>query len=96
MTISVIPLCGRKVHSKYIDRDRRDLMVIPDAAAAYVYEAVNKISPRFAQFLLDVSQTTPVSVTRNFLIRETTKLTILAEQLVEKIKSIWTKVRGYY
>lgn len=33
---------------------------------------------------------------RNFLIRETTRLTILAEQLMEKIKNLWyTKVLGY-
>lgn len=33
---------------------------------------------------------------RNFLIRETTKLSILAEQLMEKIKNLWyTKVLGY-
>lgn len=50
------------MHSKsIIDRDRRDWLVIPDAAAAYIYEAVNKVSPRAGQFLLDVSQTTVVS-----------------------------------
>lgn len=33
---------------------------------------------------------------RNFLIKETTKLSILAEQLMEKIKNLWyTKVLGY-
>jgi len=51
-----------EVHSKsIIDRERRDWLVIPDAAAAYIYEAVNKVSPRAGQFLLDVSQTTVVS-----------------------------------
>lgn len=33
---------------------------------------------------------------RTFLIRETTKLSLLAEQLMEKIKNLWyTKVLGY-
>ncbi|XP_031408190.1 apovitellenin-1 [Meleagris gallopavo] len=86
-----------EVHSKSIfERDRRDWLVIPDAVAAYIYEAVNKMSPRAGQFLVDISQTTVVSGTRNFLIRETARLTILAEQLMEKIKNLWyTKVQGY-
>lgn len=54
-----------EVHSKSIfERDRRDWLVIPDAVAAYIYEAVNKMSPRAGQFLVDVSQTTVVSGTR--------------------------------
>ncbi|KAK2540929.1 hypothetical protein Q9233_000982 [Columba guinea] len=86
-----------EVHSKAIfEKDRRDWMVIPDAIAAYIHEAVNKVSPRVAQLLVDAAQTQPVVVTRNFLIKETTKLSILAEQLMEKIKNLWyTKVLGY-
>ncbi|NP_990814.2 apovitellenin-1 isoform X1 [Gallus gallus] len=100
LVIAVILLLSTtvpEVHSKsIIDRERRDWLVIPDAAAAYIYEAVNKVSPRAGQFLLDVSQTTVVSGIRNFLINETARLTKLAEQLMEKIKNLcYTKVLGY-
>nr|P79886.1 RecName: Full=Apovitellenin-1; AltName: Full=Apo-VLDL-II; Short=Apo-II; AltName: Full=Apovitellenin I; AltName: Full=Very low density lipoprotein II; Flags: Precursor [Coturnix japonica]AAB37468.1 very-low-density apolipoprotein II [Coturnix coturnix] len=85
-----------EVHSRSLsDRGRRDWMVYPDALASYIYEAVNTVSPRAAQFLLDVSQTTVVSGARNLLIRETTKITILVEQMVEKIRSIWNGKLGY-
>ncbi|OXB83345.1 UNVERIFIED_CONTAM: hypothetical protein H355_001782, partial [Colinus virginianus] len=86
-----------EVHSKSIfERDRRDWMVIPDAVGGYIYEVVNKVSPRAGQFLMDVSQTTVVAGTRSFLIRETARLTLLMEQLMEKIKNLWyTKVSGY-
>ncbi|OXB62558.1 hypothetical protein ASZ78_014504 [Callipepla squamata] len=86
-----------EVHSKSIfERDRRDWMVIPDAVGGYIYEVVNKVSPRAGQFLVDVSQTTVVAGTRSFLIRETARLTLLMEQLMEKIKNLWyTKVAGY-
>ncbi|KAM9277888.1 apovitellenin-1-like [Cariama cristata] len=86
-----------EVHSKSIfEKERRDWLVIPDAIAAYIYECVNKVSPKVGQFLVDASQTPAVVVTRNFLIRETTKLSILAEQIIEKIKNMWyTKVLGY-
>ncbi|KFV81476.1 Apovitellenin-1 [Struthio camelus australis] len=87
-----------EAHSKSIfERDsRRDWLVIPDAIAAYIYETVNKMSPKVGQFLVDAAQTPVIVGTRNFLIRETSKLSILAEQLMEKIKTLWyTKVLGY-
>ncbi|NXY87157.1 APOV1 protein, partial [Alcedo cyanopectus] len=86
-----------EVHSKFtFDRDRRDWMVIPDAIAAYIYEIVNKLSPKVGQFLVDAAQTPVIVVPRNFLIRETTKLSIQAEQIIEKIKNMWnTKFLGY-
>ncbi|KFV43063.1 Apovitellenin-1 [Tyto alba] len=86
-----------EVHSKSIfEKDRRDWLVVPDAIAAYIYETVNKVSPKVGQFLVDAAQTPAVVATRNFLIRETAKLTILAEQLMEKIKNLWyTRVLGY-
>ncbi|NXK95689.1 APOV1 protein, partial [Formicarius rufipectus] len=86
-----------EVHSKSIfEKDRRDWLVIPDAVASYIYEAVKKVSPRAGQFLADAAQTPAVVTTRNFLIRETTKLSIMAEQLIEKIKNLWyTRVLGY-
>ncbi|XP_005239358.1 apovitellenin-1 [Falco biarmicus] len=100
LVIVLILLLGTtlpEVHSKSIfEKDRRDWLVIPDAIAAYIYETVNKMSPKVGQFLADAAQTPVVVVTRNFLIRETTKLSILAEQLMEKIKNLWyTKVLGY-
>lgn len=39
-------------------------MVIPDAIAAYIYESVNKISPKAGQFLMDAVQTPVVTSTR--------------------------------
>ncbi|NXI60009.1 APOV1 protein, partial [Chloroceryle aenea] len=100
LVIALILLLGTtlpEVHSKSIfERDRRDWLVIPDAIAAYIYEIVNKMSPKVGQFLVDAAQTPAIVVPRNFLIRETTKLSILAEQLIEKIKTLWyTKVLGY-
>lgn len=54
-----------EVHSKSIfERDRRDWLVIPDAIAAYIYETVNKMSPKVGQFLVDAAQTPVVVVTR--------------------------------
>ncbi|XP_069723954.1 apovitellenin-1 [Phaenicophaeus curvirostris] len=86
-----------EVQSKYVsEKDRRDWLVVPDAIAAYIYEAVNKVSPKVGQYLADAAQTPVVVGTRNFLIRETTKISIMAEQLMEKIKNLWyTKVLGY-
>ncbi|XP_071428334.1 apovitellenin-1-like [Pithys albifrons albifrons] len=86
-----------EVHSKSIfEKDRRDWLVIPDAVASYVYEAVSKVSPRAAQSLADAAQIPAVVATRNFLIRETTKITIMVEQMFEKIKNLWyTRVLGY-
>ncbi|KAM6140061.1 apovitellenin-1 [Pterocles gutturalis] len=100
LVIALILLLGTtlpEVHSKSVfERDRRDWLVIPDAIAAYIYETVNKMSPRVGQFLVDAAQTPVIAGTRNFLIRETTKLSILAEQLMEKIKNLWyTRVLGY-
>ncbi|NXC16365.1 APOV1 protein, partial [Corythaeola cristata] len=86
-----------EVHSRsFIDKERRDWFAIPDAIAAYIYETVNKISPKVGQLLVDASQIPAVVVTRNFFIRETTKISILAEQLVEKMKNLWnTRILCY-
>ncbi|XP_051487192.1 apovitellenin-1 [Apus apus] len=100
LVIALILLLGTtlpEVHSKSVfEKERRDWLVVPDAIASYIYEAVNKMSPKAGQFLVDAAQTPVIVGTRNFLIRETTKLSILAEQLMEKIKNLWyTKVLGY-
>ncbi|NXU75421.1 APOV1 protein, partial [Oreotrochilus melanogaster] len=100
LMIALILLLGTtfpEVHSKSMfEKDRRDWLVIPDAIASYIYETVNKMSPKVGQFLADAAQTPVVVGSRNFLIRETTKLSILAEQLMEKIKKLWySRVQGY-
>ncbi|KAM9389727.1 apovitellenin-1 [Phaethornis superciliosus] len=100
LMIALILLLGTtfpEVHSKSVfEKDRRDWLVIPDAIASYIYENVNKMSPKVGQFLADAAQTPVVVGSRNFLIRETTKLSILAEQLMEKIKKLWySRVQGY-
>ncbi|NWX19405.1 APOV1 protein, partial [Aegotheles bennettii] len=100
LVIALILLLGTtlpEVHSKSLSENgRRDWLVIPDAIATYIYESVNKMSPKVGQYLADAAQIPVVVVTRNFLIRETTKLSILAEQLMEKIKNLcYTKVVGY-
>ncbi|NXF34403.1 APOV1 protein, partial [Nyctibius bracteatus] len=86
-----------EVHSKSIfEKDRRDWLVIPDTIAAYIYEGVNKVFPKAGQFLADAAQTPLVAGTRNFLIKETTKISILVEHVIEKIKNLWnTRVLGY-
>ncbi|KFP07672.1 apovitellenin-1 [Calypte anna] len=100
LMIALILLLGTtfpEVHSKSVfEKDRRDWLVIPDAIAFYIYEAVNKMSPKVGQFLADAAQTPVVVGSRNFLIKETTKLSIMAEQLMEKIKKLWySRVQGY-
>ncbi|NXX74325.1 APOV1 protein, partial [Urocolius indicus] len=79
-----------EVHSKFtFEKERRDWLVIPDAIATYIYESVSKVAPKVGQVLADAAHTPPVVVTRNFLIRETAKITIMAEQLFEKLKNLW-------
>lgn len=57
-----------------------------------VIAAADRDCPHVFLYLI----TYPVVSRRNFLLRETTKLSILAEQLIEKIKNLWyTKVLGY-
>ncbi|NXI38988.1 APOV1 protein, partial [Galbula dea] len=93
LVIALILLLGTtlpEVHSKSVfEKDRRDWLVYPDAVAAYIYEVVNDIYPKAAQFLADVAQIQVIVTTRNFLIRETAKLSILAEKVAEKIKNMW-------
>ncbi|KFP29755.1 Apovitellenin-1 [Colius striatus] len=81
-----------EVHSKFTsDKDRRDWLVTVDAIAIYIYESVSKVSPKIGQILADAAQTTPVVVTRNFFIRETAKITIMVDQVIEKMKNLCYK-----
>ncbi|NWV31436.1 APOV1 protein, partial [Grantiella picta] len=86
-----------EVQSKSIfEKDRRDLLAIPEAIASYVSEAVNKVSPKVSQFLLDTVQSPTVVAARQRVVKEAAKVSIMFEQLIEKIKNLWyTKVLGY-
>ncbi|NXH15277.1 APOV1 protein, partial [Bucco capensis] len=99
LVIALILLLGTtlpEVQSKSIfDKDRRDWLVYPDAVASYIYDLMSKIYPKGGQFLADIAQTQAVVVTRNFLMKETAKLSMLAEQVAEKIKAWYAKVLGY-
>ncbi|NXP32450.1 APOV1 protein, partial [Leiothrix lutea] len=86
-----------EVQSKSLfEKDRRELLAVPEAIASYVYEAVNKVSPKVSQFFLDTVQSPTVTAARQRLAKEATKVSIMFEQLIEKIKSLWySKVLGY-
>uniref|UniRef100_A0A8C3EAN2 Apovitellenin-1 n=1 Tax=Corvus moneduloides TaxID=1196302 RepID=A0A8C3EAN2_CORMO len=85
-----------EVQSKSIfEKDRRDLLAIPEAIASYFYEAVNKVSPKISQFLLDTVQSPSVVAARYGKLL-CTRVSIMFEQLIEKIKNLWyTRVLGY-
>lgn len=54
-----------EVQSKSIfEKDRRELLAIPEAIASYFYEAFNKVSPKVSQFLLDTVQSPTVIAAR--------------------------------
>ncbi|NXD21913.1 APOV1 protein, partial [Spelaeornis formosus] len=86
-----------EVQSKSIfDTDRRNLLAIPETISSYFYEAVNKVSPKVSQFLLDTVQSPTVTAARQRFAKEATKVSIMFEQLFEKIKSLWYKgILGY-
>ncbi|XP_056351906.1 apovitellenin-1-like [Oenanthe melanoleuca] len=86
-----------EVQSKSIfERDRRDLLAIPEAIVSYCYEAFNKVSPKVSQFLLDTVQSPTVIAARQRIAKEATKVSIMLEQLIEKIKNMWyTRILGY-
>lgn len=43
---------------------RRDWLIIPDSIAFYLYESVNKVSPKAGQFLAEAVQTPVILETR--------------------------------
>ncbi|KAK9402322.1 apovitellenin-1-like [Crotalus adamanteus] len=71
---------------------RRDWLIIPDTIAFNIYSLVNEVSPKVAEYLFNAVQTPIILETRNFLIRETAKLNILAEQLGEKLSGLWKEL----
>ncbi|XP_019383213.1 PREDICTED: apovitellenin-1-like [Gavialis gangeticus] len=86
LSTSFSEVSAKTIEKRHI---RRDWLVIPDTIAYYIYESVNKLSPTVGQFLADVVQMPVIAEPRNFLIKETAKITVMAEQLVEKIKGVW-------
>ncbi|XP_007435935.1 apovitellenin-1-like [Python bivittatus] len=72
---------------------RRDWMIIPDTIALNVYELVNKVSPKVAEYLVNVVQTPAILETRNFLIKETAKINVLAEQFMAKLYALWEELK---
>ncbi|KAI1242271.1 hypothetical protein IHE44_0005790 [Lamprotornis superbus] len=86
-----------EVQSKSMfEKDHRDLLAIPETIASYFYEAVNKVPPKISQFFLDTIQSPTVIAARQRFAREATKVSIMFEQLIEKIKNLWyTRVLGY-
>ncbi|NXS26010.1 APOV1 protein, partial [Pomatostomus ruficeps] len=86
-----------EVQSKSIfEKDRRDLLAIPEVIASYFYEAVNKVSPKVSQFLLDTVQSPSVVAARQRIVKEAAKVSIMFDQLIEKIKNLWyTRILGY-
>uniref|UniRef100_A0A8D2NY00 Apovitellenin-1 n=1 Tax=Zosterops lateralis melanops TaxID=1220523 RepID=A0A8D2NY00_ZOSLA len=100
LVIALILLLSTTLHEvqskSLFDRDRRDLLAIPEAIVSYVQEAVNKVYPKISQFYLDTVQSPTVIAARQRLAKEATKVSIMFEQMIEKIKSVWyTRILGY-
>ncbi|NWI79945.1 APOV1 protein, partial [Dryoscopus gambensis] len=86
-----------EVQSKSLfEKDRRDLLAIPEAIVSYCYETVSKVSSKVSQFLLDTVQSPSVVAARQRFAKEAAKVNVLFEQLIEKIKYLWySKILGY-
>ncbi|NWQ99785.1 APOV1 protein, partial [Paradoxornis webbianus] len=85
-----------EVQSKSLFDKGRDWLAIPETIASYVNEAVNKVSPKVSQFFLDTVQSPTVIAARQRLAKEANRVSIMIEQLFEKIKSMWyTRILGY-
>ncbi|XP_034645216.1 apovitellenin-1-like isoform X2 [Trachemys scripta elegans] len=95
LAVALILLLGTSlsVGAKAISKRhvRRDWLIIPDSIAFYMYESVNKVSPKAGQFLAEAVQTPVILEIRNFLMKETSKISVLAEQLMEKLTGLWKK-----
>ncbi|XP_062830837.1 apovitellenin-1 isoform X2 [Anolis carolinensis] len=96
LTVGLLLLFGStlsEVNGKAISKRhvRRDWLIIPDAIAFYVYESVNKVSPKTAEYLAQAVQIPFILETRNILIKETSKISVQFEELVEKVSGLWKK-----
>ncbi|XP_044298426.1 apovitellenin-1-like [Varanus komodoensis] len=67
---------------------RRDWLIIPDTIALHLYNSLNKVSPKAAEFVVEVAKALPILEIRNFLIKETARISVLAEQLAEKARGL--------
>ncbi|XP_026537568.1 apovitellenin-1-like [Notechis scutatus] len=72
---------------------RRDWLIIPDTIAFNIYSLVNEVSPEAAEYLFKAVQTPVILEIRNFLIKETTKLSVMAEQLGDKLSGLWKDLK---
>uniref|UniRef100_A0A8C8RAT3 Apovitellenin-1 n=1 Tax=Pelusios castaneus TaxID=367368 RepID=A0A8C8RAT3_9SAUR len=88
LSTSLYDVGAKAISKRHI---RRDWLIIPDSIAFYLYEFVNKVSPKAGQFLADAVQTPVILETRNFLMKETSKMNVLVEQLMEKLTGLWKK-----
>ncbi|KAM4700764.1 apovitellenin-1-like isoform 2-T3 [Discoglossus pictus] len=70
---------------------RRDWLILPDAAAFFVYETVNKVSPSAGKALMDLFETPVVQTTRGFLIEKTSQLNVKFEEFYNKLYDLWNK-----
>ncbi|KAM8976957.1 apovitellenin-1-like [Pelodytes ibericus] len=68
---------------------RRDWLILPDTVTFAMYQAVNKASPSAGKFLMDIFETPLVQDTRSFLIKQTSQLSIGAENLYNKLFELW-------
>ncbi|XP_069493427.1 apovitellenin-1-like [Ambystoma mexicanum] len=66
---------------------RRDWLILPDAAAFYIYELVNNVSPKAGEILANIAQTPILLDIRNYLIQKTAAITRFAEDLQKEIES---------
>ncbi|XP_070799914.1 apovitellenin-1-like [Pituophis catenifer annectens] len=72
---------------------RRDWLIIPDTVAFNIFSLINEVSPKTAEYLFNAVQTPVILETRNFLIKETAKLSMLFEQLQDKISRLWKELK---
>ncbi|XP_034267729.1 apovitellenin-1-like [Pantherophis guttatus] len=72
---------------------RRDWLIIPDTIAFNIFSLINEVSPKTAEYLFNAVQTPVILETRNFLIKETAKLSMLFEQLQDKISRLWKELK---
>ncbi|NXO21478.1 APOV1 protein, partial [Cisticola juncidis] len=89
-----------EVQSKSLfEKERRDWLAIPETIASYFYDAVNKVYqvyPKVSQFFWDTVQSPTVTAARQRIAKEANKVSIMFDQLVEKVKYLWyTRILGY-
>ncbi|XP_053311496.1 apovitellenin-1-like [Spea bombifrons] len=89
LLLLISPEAGAKAVSKR--HVRRDWLILPDTVTFWIYESVNKVSPSTGKFLMDIFETPLVQNTRSLLIKQTSQLSLKAEDLYNKIVELWQK-----